>query len=523
MNTQGRKDGHRLAWGAVAVAMVLVSAVSISVPRAFAQPAIREDQETRRYLQILNDAFRIVLQSYVDKPDPKKLYEGAMKGLFDSLGDPYSVFLNEAMMSDMNDLATGEFGGVGLVISKQLKDPKKSEEEPLYVEVVSPIEDTPGWAKGIQPGDLIMKINGESTAPMLIDEAQKRIRGPEGTSVVLTFRRGQRQEFDVPFVRARVVLPVVKKALIPTAKGNVGYLRIIEFSKLTAPKVAEALGEFGKAGYRALVIDVRNNPGGLLDSAIDVADYFLDEGLIVSTKSRLSYENSANKARPGQALPSGMPIILLMNKGSASASEILAGALKDNKRAYLVGENSYGKGSVQQPYPVDETGFKLTIARYYTPSDENIDKTGIPPDLESKEPQLSEAEIAALGKLLDSGKIEAFAKAHEKAGVAERNAYAALLAKEFPLSEKVLRRLVHNELARKTIAPAYDLEFDTALNAAIAVFDDPDFTGLLAKTKTVKELVEAKKAAAAPNAAPVSASADGQSLPEPAAVGAPVN
>ncbi|HOX30925.1 MAG TPA: S41 family peptidase [Spirochaetales bacterium] len=515
MSKPGAAGRHRIAWGAVAAAMVLVSTISVSVPRAFAQPALRDDQETRRYLQILNDAFRIVLQSYVDKPEPKKLYEGAMKGLFDSLGDPYSVFLDEAMMSDMNDFATGEFGGVGLVISKQLRDPKKAEDQPLYVEVVSPIENTPGWARGIQPGDLIIKIDGESTAPMLIDEAQKRIRGPVGSSVVLTFRRGQGQVFDAPFVRARVELPVVKKALIPTAKGNVGYLRIIEFTKLTAPKVEEALAEFGKAGYRALVLDVRNNPGGLLDSAIQVADAFLDSGLIVSTKSRLPYENSVSKAKPGQSLPPELPIILLMNKGSASASEILAGALKDNRRAYLVGENSYGKGSVQQPFPVDETGFKLTIARYYTPSDENIDKTGIPPDLESKEPELGEAEIAELGKLLDSGRIESFATANPGASVAQRNAFAALLAKDFKLSERVLRRLVHNELARKTVAPAYDLEFDAALNAALALFDKPDFASLLQGTKTVKELVEAKRAAGAAQAA-----AGAPGLPEPA-VGSP--
>jgi len=523
----GHDGRHRLAWGAVAAAMVLFSTLSVSVPRAFAQGAAqgaaREEQETRRYLQILNDAFRLVLQSYVDKPEPKTLYEGAMKGLFESLGDPYSVFLDEAMMSDMNDLAAGEFGGVGLVISKQLKDPKGADDQPLYVEVVSPIEDTPGWARGIQPGDLIVKIDGESTAPLLIDEAQKRIRGPEGTSVVLTFRRGGGKDFDVPFVRARVVLPVVKKALIPTPKGNVAYLRILEFTGLTVTKVQEALKEFDKAGYRAMVLDVRNNPGGLLDSAVQVADLFLDSGVIVSTKSRLAYENSVDRAKPGLGVPADKPVVLLMNKGSASAAEILAGALKDNKRAYLVGENSYGKGSVQQPFPIDSTGFKLTIARYYTPSDENIDKTGIPPDLESKEPELSEAEVAALGKLLDSGKIEAFAKAKPKANVAERNDFAVSLAKEYSLSERVLRRLVHNELTRTTVAPAYNLEFDAPLAASIATLDRPDFAALLAATKTVKELVGAKKAALAAGAPAAGAGANGAQaqLPEPAPVDAP--
>jgi len=507
-HTPGNKGGHRAAWGAAAVALVFISAISVSVPRAFAQSAARDDQETRRYLQIINDAFRIVMQGYVDKPDPKTLYEGAMKGLFDSLGDPYSVFLDEAMMSDMNDLATGEFGGVGLVISKQDRDPKKPEDQPLFVEVVSPIENTPGWARGIMPGDLILKIDGESTAPMLIDEAQQNIRGPEGSTVVLTFRRGKGPDFDVPFVRARITLPVVKKALIPTSSGNVAYLRIIEFTRLTEAKVLEAIAEFDRAGYRGLVLDVRNNPGGLLDSAVTVSDLFLDSGIIVSTKSRLPYESSVKRATPGLAVPADKPIVLLQNKGSASASEILAGALKDHKRVYIMGENSYGKGSVQQPYPIDSTGFKLTIARYYTPSDENIDKTGIPPDFEIAEPALGDEEIAALAELLESGKIEAFAAATPNASVAARNDYAALLAKEYPLSERVLRRLVHNELQRTSVSPDYDLEFDIALVAAIEQLGRADFAELVAATKTVKEVVAATRAAA-----PVAGTVEG--LPEP--------
>ena len=173
-------------------------------------------------------------------------------------------------------------------------------------------------------------------------------------------------------------------------------------------------------------------------------------------------------------MPKDKPIILLINKGSASASEILAGALKDNKRAYLVGENSYGKGSVQQIYPIDTTGYKMTTARYYTPSDENIDKTGIPPDLEVKEPDLTDAQSADLAKLLDSGKIEAFAKANPDASVAERNAFALSLEQDYALPERVLEILVKNQLGRSKSDPVYDLEFDDALNAAIKLIDDPE-------------------------------------------------
>ena len=508
MTQDTKKPGaHRFAWGAVATLMVLFSAFSLAVPRAFAQTNDQKTADTRRYTEILQNTFNFLLQDYVDAPDPQKLYEGAMKGLLDSLGDPYSVFLDEAMMSDMNDVTSGEFGGVGLYISKQTKDPKKPDDQPLYIEIVSPIEDTPGFKFGLKSGDLITKIDGASTAALTVDEAQKLIRGTAGSAVVLTIRRGEAAEFDASLVRARIEIPTVKTALIPTPKGNVAYLRIIEFTAATKARVDDAIRGFNASGYRAMIVDVRNDPGGLLQAVIGVAGDFIDSGVIVSTKSRNAYENSVARASGQAIVPQNIPVVLLLNRGSASASEILAGALKDNKRAYLVGENSYGKGSVQQIFPIDSTGFKLTTARYYTPSDENIDKTGIPPDLEAKEPDLSQAQTDALGKLLESGKITAFAKANPKADKGQRDAFAAALSKDYPLPVVILERLVRDELARGDTAPVYDLEFDTALKAALQVIDRPDYAQLLDQAKSVKELVEAKRAAqAAQSAAPSSAS-----------------
>ncbi|HET7838193.1 MAG TPA: S41 family peptidase [Rectinemataceae bacterium] len=485
---------HRIAWGAAAIVLIAISMVSVPVPRAFAQQNDQASADARKYLELLNNTFRFVLQSYVDQPDPKKLYEGAMKGIFESLGDPYSVFLDEQMMSDMTELTSGQFGGVGLYISKQLRDPKKPEDEPRYIEIVSPIEDTPGWKYGLKAGDLIIKIDGETTAPLSTDEAQKRIRGKPDSNVTLTIRRPGLEDFDATIGRARIEVPTVKHALIPTPKGNVGYLRIIEFTAQTKARVEDSIRDFEKTGYRALVIDVRNDPGGLLQSVIDVANYFIDSGVIVSTKSRNAYENSVARAKPGIAISGSKPIVILLNKGSASASEILAGALKDNKRAYLVGENSYGKGSVQQIYPIDGTGFKITIARYYTPSDENIDKTGIPPDLEAKEPDLSKAETDSLQKLFDSGRISEISSSWASKTAAEKTA----VSKEFGLPENLLARLAKDEANRKSPKPpVYDLEYDVALKAALDVIDRPDYQQLLAATKTVKELVEAKKAAQA--------------------------
>jgi carboxyl-terminal processing protease len=493
---------HRLAWGATAAIMVLLSTLSLSVPRAFAQTNEQKTADAKRYLQTFDNIWKYVLQNYVEEPDPKKLYEGAMKGLLDSLGDPHTVFLDETMMSDMNDLTSGSFGGVGLYISKQAKDPKKAEDEPRYIEIVSPIEDTPGWNAGIMPGDLIIKIDGEPTAPLTVDEAKMRIRGTPGSAVTLSIRRGGQSDFDVSVKRANIVTPVVKKALIPggTAGGPpglVGYIRIIEFTAQAKDKVAEAIAEFKRAGYTALILDVRNDPGGLLSAAVEVANLFIDKGLIVSTKGRNPQEDAVYNAKPGLAMAKDVPIVVLLNKGSASASEILAGALKDQKRAYLVGENSYGKGSVQQIYPIDATGFKMTTARYFTPSDENIDKTGIPPDLAAKDPDLSKAEIEILDKLVASGKIADFAKSRPEATVADRNALAASLMSEFPLPERVLRLLIHDALQRTKIAPAYDLEFDVALKAALELLGKPGFDGLVAGSKSVRELVETKKAAAA--------------------------
>ena len=487
---------HRAAWSAVGAAVVLAAAFALLAPQAFAQASAGSgsDTDSRRYIGELDDTFRFILQNYVDQPDAKKLYDGAMKGMFEALGDPYSYYLDEGMMSDMTDITSGQFGGVGLYIDKQVKDPKKPADQPLYIEIISPIEGTPGAKYGLEAGDLITKIDGEGTDAMTSSQAMLKIRGEPGSKVTLSISRGE-AEFEAVLVRAVIDIPTVKSALIPTSTGNVAYLQIIEFTAQTEGAFAEAIKSFDKTGYRALVIDVRNDGGGLLQAVIGVADDLLDSGVIVSTKGRNPFENSVSRAGPNLLVPKDKPIVLLMNKGSASASEILAGALKDNKRAYLVGENSYGKGSVQQIFPLDTTGYRMTTARYYTPSDENINKTGIPPDLEVKDPALTDAQSSDLSKLLGSGKLEDFAKAHPSATVTERNAFAASLEKDYVLPERVLQILVKNQLGRYRPDPVYDLEFDDALNAAIKLVGDPNYPNLLAQAKTVMELVEAKKAA----------------------------
>jgi carboxyl-terminal processing protease len=475
----------QIAWSAITVVAVLCAALIVNVPSAYAQDG---QSDTQRYFNLFQSAFNFILQSYVDEVDPQTLYEGAMQGLFDSLGDPYSSFLTEAMVNDLNDTTMGQFGGIGLYINKPLPDPK-SPDKRSYVEIVSPIEDTPGWRAGIQPGDQITHINGEPTEPLVMDEVLKRLRGEPGSTVTITILRGASVVFDEKIVRAMIEVPTVKRAMLPDGSG---YLRIIEFTPQTVARVRESLDWFKANKYQGLVIDLRNNPGGLLQSVIQVADLFLSEGIIVSTKSRTRSENAVYRARSDAAdaiVPKDLPLIVLINRGSASASEILAGALKDNKRAYLIGENSYGKGSVQQVLSLGDTGFKLTMSRYYTPSDANIDKVGIAPDLEIKEPELSPAEEESLNNLMSRNVFEQFALTNPSATPAQVDMFVrGLRSAGSPLSERVLKRLVRNQLLRTSIAPEYDLEYDLQLKAAIEVLAGGQFATLVASSMSVHDL-----------------------------------
>jgi carboxyl-terminal processing protease len=483
MNQANNRKRDRFAWSAVAVLVVICSALSFSTVGAYAQGAGKD--ASQQYIPLLQQAFNYILENYVDEVDPLVLYEGAMQGLFDSLGDPYSSFLTEKMMSDLTDTTTGKFGGLGLYIDKPVADPQKPDKR-LYVDIVSPIEDTPGWRAGILPGDQITHIDGEPTEPLVMDEVLKRLRGEPGTTVTITILRGTSLTFQETLTRAMIEIPSIKREMLP---DGTGYLRIIEFSPQTVVRVREALEWFKTQKYTGLIIDLRNNPGGLLQSVVQVADLFLPRGVIVSTKSRNIQENMVYSARQATQVSADLPIVVLINKGSASASEILAGALKDNKRAYLIGENSYGKGSVQLVLPLGETGFKLTMSRYYTPSDANIDKIGIAPDLEVKEPELTPEQEASLSELIDRDVFATFAREKPNASNAEIELFVrGLRAAGSPLTERVLIKMVRNQLQRTSIAPAYDLDFDIQLKAAMEILSGGQYKSLLSSTLSVRDL-----------------------------------
>jgi carboxyl-terminal processing protease len=470
-------------WAAATLVLCAVFALA-SVPQAFAQGGGPEGQNARRYTLVMQQVFDFIQRHYVDEVDPQVIYEGAMAGMLNALGDPYSNFLPESEMTDLNDTTQGNFGGVGLYISKPVGEGPGG--APPYVEVAAPIEDTPGWRAGINPGDLIIEINGEATDKLTMDEVLARLRGAPDEEVRLLIRRGERLEFPVSLIRAIIEVPTTKYAMI----GDTGYLKLITFTPMTINRARDAINEFRTQGYQSIILDLRNNYGGLLNSAVDISSLFLDGGVVVSTKSRIPSENRVFNTRLSALVGPDVPVIVLINRGSASASEIVAGALKDRGRAYLVGEKTFGKGSVQQVYPLDRSGFKITTARYYTPSDVNIDKIGIPPDREVLFPEYTDADAEKLNELIKSNKISAFIKDMPEATAEDIDLYARVLAREYGLDVPLLRRLIRNEQNRTTIAPVYDLEYDIQLQEAIKILRDGSYGPLMKTTKTLRALQE---------------------------------
>ncbi|MDR0503296.1 MAG: S41 family peptidase [Treponema sp.] len=440
--------------------------------------------QNRKFYSLIQSVFEFIQQHYVEEVNPQVVYEGAMNGMFNALNDPYSSFLTESDMKDMNDTTQGSFGGVGLNITQSVGP--RPDGKPRYVEVVSPIEDTPGWRAGINPGDFIAEIDGTPTDTLTMDEVLGRLRGTPGVEVKLLIKRGNRMEFPVTITRAIIEVPTAKHAMI----GDTGYLKLITFTPMTAPRARDAINEFKANGYKNIILDLRNNYGGLLNSAVDVSGIFLDGGLVVSTKSRIPSENRNFNTRRSVLVTEDIPVIVLINRGSASASEIVAGALKDRSRAYLVGEKSFGKGSVQQIFPLDTAGFKITTARYYTPSNVNIDKIGIPPDREVKFPEYTEEDAVHMNELINANKIPQFAEENPKAAAAQIEAFAITLQKEYSLDLSLLKRMIRNELNRTVIAPVYDLEYDIQLQEALNIFHDGLYDTLMKSTKTLKQLQE---------------------------------
>ena len=293
-----------------------------------------------------------------------------------------------------------------------------------------------------------------------------------------------------------IEVPTVEFGTIQSKENLYGYMKLIQFTPDTVPRVHEAIDSFKEKKCSGLIIDLRNNPGGLLDSAAKIADFFIDDGPIVSTKSRLSFETRSINANADNTIVKDMPIAVLINRGSASASEILSGALKDKHLAYLVGERSYGKGSVQQVMTLKHNdGIKVTMARYYTPSDTNIDKIGIPPDKEiALSPEYTDEQTKAFVKLSEDETIRKYVENHPGMTEADIASYAELLRKDYDLDSRLLRRLIRIEVGRTKDPRLYDLDFDVQLVEAMKILDQGNFKSLVKSTKTLKELQEEAEA-----------------------------
>ncbi len=469
--------------------------LSIFASQCFAQSqsktADQQKSQISKYVQSIYGILDLLQEYYVDEPDMEALYHGALKGMLEAAGDPYTTYLDADAFRGITDTTEGSFGGVGLSISKPYES---TPDKPAFVEVVSPIEDTPGFKAGIQAGDLIVTVDGVDTSTISMDDVLSKLRGKVGEDVEVGFRRGN-IDFTKVLTRALIEVPTVKFGTIPSGKKQIGYMKLIQFTPLTAERVQDALDSFDYSKTSGIIIDLRNNPGGLISSVVDVANKFIDDGPIVSTKSRVKFENSVYSATKGKTFQKakGIPIIVLINKGSASASEILSGALKDNHLAYLVGQRSYGKGSVQQVIPLSATdGIKVTMARYYTPSDVCIDKIGIPPDREVLFPKIEEEAEKQYTELYKKNEIEKYVSSHKNMSEKDIASYAKVLRKTYTeIDEASLRKLVRNEVTKTSGAMLYDLDYDIQLREAIKILEKENFASLVKNAKTLKQLQDA--------------------------------
>lgn len=453
----------------------------------------RTEPNASEYIQTIAQIFYTLQSRFVEEVDPEVLYKGALDGMMKSLNDPYTVYLDSKDMRSLNDTTEGAFYGVGLSISKRNES---SADNPAYVDVISPIEGTPGYKAGIQAGDKLIEINGEPTPEMSMETVLSKLRGPKGEGVEVTVLRGKSVTFKRTLIRDLIEVPTVEFGTIQSKENLYGYMKLIQFTPDTVPRVHEAIDSFKEKKCSGLIIDLRNNPGGLLDSAAKIADFFIDQGPIVSTKSRLSFETRSINANADNTIVKDVPIVVLINRGSASASEILSGALKDNHLAYLVGERSYGKGSVQQVMTLKhDDGIKVTMARYYTPSDTNIDKIGIPPDKEiALSPEYTDEQTKAFVKLSEGETIRKYVENHPGMTEADIASYAELLRKDYDLDSRLLRRLIRIEVGRTKDPRLYDLDFDVQLVEAMKILDQGNFKSLVKSTKTLKELQEEAEA-----------------------------
>lgn len=354
--------------GFVVLTIFIFAGALLIFGKGFGTPVL--GGESYEDLKVFAEALSLVQKNYVEESKTKDLVYGAIKGMLSEL-DPHTSFMPPTAYKEMQVDTKGEFGGLGIQIG--MKDKKLT--------VIAPIDDTPAWRAGIKAGDQIFKIDNAPTKDLSLNDAVEKMRGPKGTKVVITIvREGEKDPIDFTIVRDIIKMKSIKSRMMD---GNIGYIRITQFQERTAEDLRDALGKLEKDNMKSLVIDLRNNPGGLLKSAIQVSEQFLKDGkLVVSVKGRDGEKEEYLSSGKNVIVREDYPVVILVNEGSASASEIVSGALQDWGRAVVLGTQTFGKGSVQTVYTLsDGSGMRLTTAKYYTPKGISIQNTGITPDI----------------------------------------------------------------------------------------------------------------------------------------------
>ncbi len=443
---------ERLLW-LVACILLLVAFVFKPETKAFAISL-----EAEKYLQNLHEAISFVQNDFVDPIDEKKLYTGAIQGTLQSLGDPHTRFLDREEFNELQNETKGSFGGIGVEVT--------------YIDqafvIVSPIEGTPAWKAGLLPQDRIIEINQKSTKFLSLSDSINMMRGEIGSSLSMKIeRKGLKEPFIVNLVRELIKIQYLKGFYFPGSSTS--YIKLAQFMgrDTTTKEFTELLDSHIKLGAKHLVLDLRMNPGGLLDLAIQLSDLFLPENLeIVSVKGKNGILVRSFKSS-GQSKKYKLPVAILLNSGSASASEILAGALQDNKRAIVLGNQSFGKGSVQSIFPLSHgTGIAVTIQKYYTPSGKSIHGKGITPDKVVNSLIASDDDNLALTKLQKKNKLRPFLSAQTKFDETTVSDFKNLLKEEnLTVDDAILRTFLYSEL--RSVNPAPNVELDLPLKEAI--------------------------------------------------------
>ena len=452
------KNKERLLW--IFIAVILSVSLIITNGTKLVKAQYLNDSATKA-LNLFQAVYVKVLTEYVDEQKPEDLIHNAIDGMIKGLGDPHSSLLKPKNLSALKTETTGQYGGLGIQVG--MRDNK--------ITVIAPMEDTPAERAGLRPDDKIIKINGTNAIGIELETAVEKLRGPVGEPVTITIEReGEKEPFDVTIVREIINIKSVKLATVAT---DIGYIRITSFSQNTPDQLATILKNISNSNYNGLIIDLRNNPGGLLESALKISDMFLDGGVIVSTRGRTSFSKQENYANPGTLIDDSLPLIVLVNKGSASASEIFAGALQDRKRALLLGTQTFGKASVQTLVNLDEGyGLRLTIARYYTPADRLIDKKGLTPDIIVELPQLSREEIEMITRLDKTNIVRKFALEYKDKEIKDEDfekLKAEVKKAGIEVKDSILRSRLKFEQTRKYGEVDINLELDDQLREAVQI------------------------------------------------------